>query len=337
MNKNNKIYKFLRFFYRLIKKIFNNIKISFSYFRKYDLIEKEHLKHFGSKYPDKIFYVIRRKPPGAGLLSNFHWVMNHVIYAIEKGYIPVVNMENYKTYFNENCPIETSNGKTINAWEYYFEQPCGYSISDIKKSKNVILSDLNKYSIVKPLELYNDNKTIMQKYNNIITNYLKFNKNIIKHFIEAKDNLFKNKNNILGVLYRGTDMKTAQLHYTPPSLEETTKKTLQIFNDENFSYIFIRTEEQEAIDSFYKVFDKNIIILSNINRFQNYNTGEIADLNQKNSISAYNEGLDYLTEIYFLSQCDGIIASKVNGTNLALGLNNNKYRYIHIFDLGINN
>jgi len=320
----------------LLKKSIKKIVVRVSCITKYDLIEKEHKKSFGNQHQDKIFYIIRRQPLGAGLLSNFHWVMNHIIYAIENDYIPIVNMKNYKTYYNEKIPIEIGNIKTLNAWEYYFEQPCGYYLKDIKKAKNVILGVLNIYSITDPLELYDKNENIIKQYNNVVSNFMKFNQKTLEHLVKTKNTLFNGKKNILGVLYRGTDMKTAPLHYTPPSLEETVMKTLEVVKNENFDHIFIRTEEQEAIDIFEKTFDKSKLIISNINRLKNYATGNIAVINYKNTNSVYTDGLDYLTEIYLLSQCDGIIAQKVNGTNFALGLNNNKYRYIYIFDHGRN-
>jgi len=88
---------------------------------------------------DKTFYIIRRPEPGAGLFSNFHWVLGHIIYALEKNYIPVVDMKNYKTYFNETALI---NG-TKNAWEYYFKQPTNYNLDEAYKSKNVVVSKMD--------------------------------------------------------------------------------------------------------------------------------------------------------------------------------------------------
>ena len=92
---------------RLCKKIYEKLKnIHAKYFIKYDTRTTEHMKHFGKNFPDKIFYVIRRNPLGSGLLSIFHWVLNHTLYAILNGYIPVVNMADYKTHYNEIVPID---------------------------------------------------------------------------------------------------------------------------------------------------------------------------------------------------------------------------------------
>jgi hypothetical protein len=55
-----------------IKKIIKNIL-------PYDFVT-----NYEKRNADKTFYVIRREPPGSGLFSNFHWVLGHVIYALEK-------------------------------------------------------------------------------------------------------------------------------------------------------------------------------------------------------------------------------------------------------------
>ena len=46
-------------------------------------------------------------------------------------------MENYKTYYNKNVSINIGTRKTKNAWEYYFEQPYGYTLDDIKHARLV--------------------------------------------------------------------------------------------------------------------------------------------------------------------------------------------------------
>ena len=67
--------------------------------------------------PKKFFYVIRRSP-GAGLFSNFIYVLNHLVISEQNGFIPIIDMENFTTIYNEKEKIDN----TFNAWEYYFEK-----------------------------------------------------------------------------------------------------------------------------------------------------------------------------------------------------------------------
>ena len=57
-----------------------------------------------------------RRSPGAGMFSNFIYVLNHVNIA-KNNFIPIVDMENFTTIYNERQKINN----TYNAWEYYFE------------------------------------------------------------------------------------------------------------------------------------------------------------------------------------------------------------------------
>ena len=115
MNKNNHFKSFLKNIfrkvflmreYRPIKTIDNKIQKR----KVYNVIG-------GNLNPDKIFYVIQRYP-GYGIFSNLTFVINHIKIALDMGFIPVVDMENYPTIYNENKKIFN----TYNSWEYYYEQ-----------------------------------------------------------------------------------------------------------------------------------------------------------------------------------------------------------------------
>ena len=68
-------------------------------------------KSFGDLNEDKIFYVIKRSP-GTGLFSNVTFVLNHLRICKKNNFIPVIDMENFKTIYNENKKIK----KTNNSW-----------------------------------------------------------------------------------------------------------------------------------------------------------------------------------------------------------------------------
>ena len=108
-----------------------------------NLTMPEQKKSFGNKNPDKTFFVIRLYPPAAGFLADYNYVLGYMKYAYDNGWIPVVDMQNYQTLYNEDHPIHG----TTNVWEYFFEQPLDpatgkrYTLEEVYQSKNVILSN----------------------------------------------------------------------------------------------------------------------------------------------------------------------------------------------------
>ena len=93
---------------------------------------------FGKKNPNKIFYVINRSP-GAGLFSNVSFVVNHLLICKLFNFIPIIDMENFPTIYNERVKINN----TYNSWLYYFKPLNNYSLKEVYKSKSVIFCNTN--------------------------------------------------------------------------------------------------------------------------------------------------------------------------------------------------
>ena len=60
---------------------------------------------FGEKNPNKKFYVINRTP-GAGLFSNVTYVLNQIKLCKTLDFIPIIDMQNFPTIYNEKKKIE---------------------------------------------------------------------------------------------------------------------------------------------------------------------------------------------------------------------------------------
>lgn len=86
----------------------------------------------GAAFPDKIFYVIGVDYVTQGLLAIVKNVLIHIEYALEKGYVPIVDMKNFSSQFEKE--------HSENAWELFFQQPMGYGLNDITNAKRIILS-----------------------------------------------------------------------------------------------------------------------------------------------------------------------------------------------------
>ena len=92
-------------------------------------------KSFGDLNKDKIFYVIKRSP-GTGLFSNVTFVLNHLRICKKNNFIPIVDMDNFKTIYNEDKKIKNTN----NAWEYYFEKLNNFPLKEVYQSQNVFIT-----------------------------------------------------------------------------------------------------------------------------------------------------------------------------------------------------
>jgi hypothetical protein len=306
--------------------LYNYLHIKINNYRK-----KEVKKNYGKLFPDKTFYIIRRDPHAkAGLFSNYHVVLANIIYAINNNYIPVVDMLNYRTNYNEKNPI---NG-TQNAWEYYFQQPTEYNFDDVYKSKNVILSSMN--SPEKHTDVYNPNSEKIVFYYSFISKYMKFRPDVIEIAEKKKEIIFMNKQNILGVFSRGSDYRNLcpPDHPIVPTLALLVEKTKQLFKEWNMSYIFLSSEEEYVVDEFRKIFGE-IVIVNDRNRLFDYDINlTVSEIGYNRENDKYKRGLEYIIDIILLSQCDSLICPMVNGAVVARELNHNKYIHQYIFDLG---
>ena len=61
---------------------------------------KYHIYSFGNKNPNKKFYVIQRYK-GGGMFSNLVYVIHHIKIALEMDCIPIIDMDNFPTKYNE--------------------------------------------------------------------------------------------------------------------------------------------------------------------------------------------------------------------------------------------
>ena len=233
------------------KPYFNSKKLRKSIFDNNELFYN--LKSFGKKNPKKIFYVIQRSP-GGGMFSNLNYVIHHLLISEKFGFIPIVDMSNYYTFYNEKRPIKGIN----NAWEYYFEPVSKYSLDEIYKSKNVIISD----GKTRGNTFFDSFQNLNLEHKKIFNKYIKIKKNLIIEKDKFYKKNFKNQK-ILGVHFRGTDYKNRERHPLPA----TKRQIMTIIDDLNHKYkydkIFLVTEEKKYLNSLKNRYD-NLIHFSSI-------------------------------------------------------------------------
>ena len=274
---------------------------------------------FGEKNKDKVFYIIKRSP-GAGFFSNVLFVANHLIICKKKNYIPVVDMQNFPTIYNELNPLK----KTTNAWNYYYENLSDVDLNEVYQSKNVIITSNN-------FEPQFEKDLISKEIKDVFNNEIK-PKIVFQKFIEC----FSKKNfqnyKVLGVHFRGTSYKRSPGHPLPATKKQILKIIKDLILKEKYDKIFLVTEEKNYKEFLVKNFKEKIIFLSSSFRSNSNNAFKIYP--RKNH--RYKLGREALIEANLLSKCDGLVYVTSNISSAAITLAKDKPFKKYKIDNGIN-
>jgi hypothetical protein len=288
-------------------------------------------KSFGNENPDKTFFVIRLNNPNLGLFAIHNCVLGYLRISDINGYIPVVDLKNYKNGYLENEEIGL-----INAWEYYFEQTSNFSLDEVYRSKNVIFSSGISPREASPPIMHNLLKFQRKShyYLNLAKKHLKI-KNNIQQIIDRECHKLINGKKIIGVVSRGSDMLNLKGHAIQLDVETLIVKTKQKLMDWNCDYVFLATEEERIVEIFRKHFDMRLIINESfrVKNFDKYIPLVYISSHREND--KYHKGLEYLTTVVILSRCNCLIGSLIGSTVGALGMNQGKYENTCIYDLGV--
>ncbi|MFI3177785.1 MAG: hypothetical protein R3Y67_09915 [Eubacteriales bacterium] len=295
----------------------------------------EQQKIYGLRNCTKKFYVIRAKREKRGLMGIHDFVLCHILYALDHGYIPVVDAKNYPNIYHEDGELGV-----VNIWEYYFKQPMEYGLEDAYKSWYVILSRPRRQVIPDKYYDMSSHEDIKQYYE-VISHHMQLNDKTQQEVDKEEQALriFAKDGKIIGVCCRGTDYTS--LKPTKHSIPYTAEQTIQLVKEklkewDGYKYVYLATEDEEILDKFIEEFGTDkILYYVDCKRFpsdtENRTLDEI-DFDREND--KYLKGLEYLKTIYLLAKCDSAILPDIGGTLAAVRINGNKYEHTILIDNG---
>ncbi len=168
------------------------------------------------------YYVIRRNHYYAGVLSAYVYVLGHLKYALQKGWIPIVDMENYPSFYQKRG----KQGRD-NIWEYFFEQPTsGLNLRDVYRSQNVILSYPGALEDMPTPDMPYFSDTKQLKEWRALSSKIPCKDHIASIADDVAVQMNLKYENTLGVLLRGTDYVALKPsgHPIQPTVEEEVKE-----------------------------------------------------------------------------------------------------------------
>jgi hypothetical protein len=281
-------------------------------------------------------YLIRRRPPGAGLFSNVNHVIQGIMRSQELGLSPVVDMKNYWTWYNRGYPLANS----YNAWEYFFEQTSDFELEAINKGAEISRSAGDR---ILPNHWISDqglafvcDKSKVSEIGKIVEKYIRLNKHTKDLLEQTKSLLSWESENTLAVFFRGTEYSTKSppRHAKQPTIREFLDKVDYTLQSNINLRIFVATEELDVRNYLaekykarvYPYFDENLSFYGLVKKC-------IPGI--KSQDLQVFKTYHYLIQTYLMAEARSSVLSLANGSAFSMLLNRNRFKDLYIFNLGI--
>ena len=321
-----------------VKQYFKHSRLVTSLWDMFHKPQKEQYVSYGSENPDKTFYVIGKNNMIAGAWSLINTVMMHIAYALDHGYIPVVDMKNFTNQY-----VKPEEQGIVNFWEKFFLQPADYTLDDIKNSKNIILSSSAlcpdpKFNTSDGSNIWEDQPKLTL-FREIFSKYIRYN-DYSRQYLESETEKYLNGNSsVIGVLCRGTDyiVNRPTGHEVQPDPESVLADVKKEFETGKYDAVFLATEDQDILDIFLEEFGERLLFVEQ-NRFSKKDMKGDALLCRVREKQHPEEDKDiaflsYFTATYILSKSKCLYTGRNNASKGLLYMPSN-YDFIKIYNLG---
>lgn len=260
------------------------------------------------KYQGKevIYCVTRLFSDEGGLFCLFFKALAGIQYSIQHGFVPVIDMQT-----KENIFVNKHDRKTVNAWEYFFEQPAGVSFADVKNKPNKIIIE-NPIGPSNLFELLVAEKRITEYWRMLCKKYIRYTQDV-KQEIKKYENVFADGDKFLAVLARGTDYLNPGVgHPVQPNIETIVARTKVIMEEHNCNKIFLATEDEIILKALKDAFGDCVYYVEQ-KRYSGEQKDKLGKLHDyKKDAVAMN--VSYLAAMYLLAKCDCFFGGMTTGT-----------------------
>lgn len=232
--------------------------------------------------------------------------------------------------------IEIRGAEGDNLWEQFFEQP--FLEMDVSGRQTVYYEE-KKVDIFPGFEsVYSDREIKM--WGMAYRMFVRLNEKADAYIQKEIRELLPPGRRVLGVLCRGTDYteKKPTGHPVQPELEDILAKAEEKMKALHCEYIYLATEVGEIDRRFRERFPDKILINKRVyydEKFREEGLTWIKDVHFQRENDDYLKGLEYLSSLYILSRCNGIVAGNCGGSQAAVFLNGGRYEDRYLFDLGM--
>lgn len=285
---------------------------------------------------ESFYYHIYMEESNSGFFADHNRLLAYLYFADYYNLKPVVE------YTDKFCYAEKTavNGRS-NPFEYYFCQPEGIGVEELKQGVTCVRSrkenTLLANQINKKQEGYTKSEEYLNEMARITAKYIRLQPEV-KEYIQNEISRIKPKKKVLGVHVRGTDFKK---NYNGHPVAVTTQEYLdaakKLVKKEGYEAVFLATDDSAAVEAFKVEFGELLFYYEDVIRSNGKET--VMKSESTRDLHHYKLGLEVLRDMYTLASCDGLVAglSQVSYAARIQKISYNEtYDNIEILDKGIN-
>lgn len=276
------------------------------------------------------YYIIRCNLPADGLFAIFMYVLDHLAYAQDNGYIPVLDIKRYKCLYKEKEAIYG----TKDPWRYYFEPITDIDRRKCWKYKNVIYGKTRSlrykgiyYYSEREKNVLPSSERIDELYG-VVKKWIIFRPELQDKLNESLMRALGQNKRTLGIHVRGTDMYTAGRQHPIPTGK--TKDFLlidEIIEDFHIDQIFLCSDTDSTVKLFRDYYGEKLVTTDAVRQINDNGCGIHRDkeLGKGREKHKYLLGLEVITDMYILAHCNVLLCGPSNVAFAALIYNHNCY------------
>lgn len=294
---------------------------------------------YGNANKDKCIYHISFGGARHGFFAQFRTLLKYLAYADRFGFYPVVEWSREIPYAEK----ESIHG-TYNPFEYYFVQPAGISVEEMRTSYNVFSSEeIHVTDFFLDREIpdgengYVISERFIERLAAVMKKYIRLNEWTEGYMQKEIGGLFGGRKTI-GVHVRGSDYKGGyNNHPTIVPVGDYIRAADDMIRTGRYEQIFLATDDAQALRAFTEAFGSRLVYYTDVMRTDG--DVSVAFCASERNNHKYLLGLEVLRDMLSLAACDGLVAgiSQVsNCARIARKSYGREYEHMVILDRGIN-
>ena len=284
------------------------------------------------------YYIMPSAGSKEGMFQQVNALVHyHLLMAIMAGRVLVVDLQSEKNQYLADEKVGAEN-----AWEHFFEQPFNLGLEDIPDDADVVHGHFRTHWGVwkgDPSRDFGKQDATREDFLRLCARFVRTNATTARYIADQRAALFDSSDKVLGIVIRETDYALGFEHQAPGQRDiDYAAQIERAMRAHGCNRVFVATESRRVYESLDARFPG--VVRTNPREFYDnyYEARErgsalvLADIRHDRENDEYLRGLEYITTVFLLAECDVLLGSPSGAFSAALYLNGGAFEAVSVWE-----